>query len=87
MGQPARLAELVEGKLGAIVAGIEAAGTEVDRIGAIRHRGPHRVERTRRREQLRDADTTLGGVRPLRPRRAARPSRGRLVGARKLSAR
>ena len=50
--EAARLAELVEGELGAFVAGVEALGAQVDGVGAVGDGGAHGVERAGGGEQL-----------------------------------
>ena len=46
--------QLVERELRAIVARVEPLGAQIDRVGAIRDRGPHGVERAGRRERARE---------------------------------
>ena len=51
----ARLAELVEGELRALVARVEARRAQVDRVGAVRDGGADGVERAGGCEELGDA--------------------------------
>src|SRR6185369_11408516 len=51
-GDRARSLQLIECKLRALIAGVEALGAEVDRVGAVRHRRPDGIERAGRGEQF-----------------------------------
>ena len=54
--EAARLADLVERELRALVAGVEALRAEIDGVGAVRQRRAHGVERTGGREELGDGE-------------------------------
>ena len=56
MGDGARLGELIQGELGALVAGVVHRRAEGDRVGAIGDGGTDRVECAGRGEELRDRD-------------------------------
>ena len=77
--EPARLVQLVERELRAIVARIEALGAEIDRVGAIGDGGPRGVERAGGRKELgnRARRHEYGKVTaslPRFPRRIRRPT-------------
>ena len=54
MGDAAGLAELLEGELGAFVAGVELGGAEVDRVRTVGDGGAHGLERAGGCEKLGD---------------------------------
>jgi hypothetical protein len=54
--QAARLGDLVEGELSALVARVEPLGAQVHGVRAVRQRRAHGVERAGRREKLGDGE-------------------------------